>query len=172
MAAPSVTLIGGLRAFDHTTIVGEERILTLALYTEGDASHLTLCPSGESIFWGHAMKSLATRDRIFFLPCPGSFEDKTVAAGLETLALQSALLVANRPPRTLLDRFMDKEVVPTLQVPDTTLDTSISFLFEWTALLLGRCSRTLRDAGVYYGLWASIFQYNCDVSVVRAFLDT
>ncbi|KAG9458412.1 hypothetical protein H6P81_002920 [Aristolochia fimbriata] len=185
MAAPSVALIGGLRAFDHTVIVGDETVQTLALYKEGDASHLTYCPSGESIFGGHAVKypspvdrflpygslsrSLATGDHIFFLPCPGSSEDEVVASDPGFLALQSALLVANRPPRTLQDRFMDKEVVPTL--PGTPMDTPIPFLYEWTTLLLGRCSRTLRDAGVYHGLWASIFQYNCDMSVVRAFID-
>ncbi|KAG9442625.1 hypothetical protein H6P81_018479 [Aristolochia fimbriata] len=187
MAAPSVTLIGGLRAFDHIVIVGGETVLTLALYTEGDASHLTYCPSGESIFGGHAVKSpslvdrslpygslsrsLAPGDRVFFLHCPGSSEDEAVATGPETSALQSALLVANRPPRTLQDRFMDGGVVLTFQAPDTTLDTSIPFLYKWTTLLLGRCSRILRDVGVYYGLWASIFQYSCNVSVVRAFID-
>ncbi|KAG9458148.1 hypothetical protein H6P81_002656 [Aristolochia fimbriata] len=64
---------------------------------------------------------------------------------------------------------MDREVIPTL--PDTPMDAPIPFLYEWTTLLLGRCCRTLRDAGIYHGLWASIFQYNCDVSVVRAFID-
>ncbi|KAG9442486.1 hypothetical protein H6P81_018340 [Aristolochia fimbriata] len=122
-------------------------------------------------FTNSTLASLARGDRVFFLPCPGSSEDEAVAAGPETLALQSAFLVVNRPPRTLQDRFMDGGVVPTFQAPDTTLDTSIPFLYEWTTLLLGRCSRILRDAGVYYGLWASIFQYNCDVSVVRAFID-
>ncbi|KAG9453431.1 hypothetical protein H6P81_006335 [Aristolochia fimbriata] len=185
MAAPSVALIGGLRAFDHTVIVGDETVQTLALYKEDDASHLTYCPSGESIFGGHAVnypspidrslpygslsRFLATGDHIFFLPCPGSSEDEAVAAGSGSLALQSALLVANRPPRTLQDRFMDREVIPTL--PDTPMDAPIPFLYEWTTLLLGRCCRTLRDAGIYHGLWASIFQYNCDVSVVRAFID-
>ncbi|KAG9458350.1 hypothetical protein H6P81_002858 [Aristolochia fimbriata] len=180
MAAPSVALIGGLRAFDHTVIVGDETVQTLALYKEDDASHLTYCPSGESIFGGHAVnypspvvdrslpygslsRFLATGDHIFFLPCPGSSEDEAVAAGSGSLALQSALLAANRPPRTLQDRFMDREVIPTL--PDTPMDAPIPFLYEWTTLLLGRCCRTLRDAGIYHGLWASIFQYNCDVSV-------
>ncbi|KAG9458551.1 hypothetical protein H6P81_003059 [Aristolochia fimbriata] len=83
MAAPSVTLINGLRAFYHTVIVGDETILTLALYTDGDASRMTYCPSRESVFGGHAVKppslvdrslpygslsrSLATGDRVFFL---------------------------------------------------------------------------------------------------------
>ncbi|KAG9444752.1 hypothetical protein H6P81_016092 [Aristolochia fimbriata] len=179
MALLQVALIGGLRAFDHTVIVGDETVQTLALYKEDDASHLTYCPSGESIFGGHAVnypspvdrslpygslsRFLATGDHIFFLPCPGSSEDEAVAAGSGSLALQSALLVANRPPRTLQDRFMDREVIPTL--PDAPMDAPIPFLYEWTTLLLGRCCRTLRDAGIYHGLWASIFQYNCDVSV-------
>ncbi|KAG9447594.1 hypothetical protein H6P81_013722 [Aristolochia fimbriata] len=139
MAAPSVTLVGGLRAFDHTVVVDGETIQTLALYMEGDASHMTYCPSEESIFGGHAEKPtsftdrsrsceflsrrLATSDRVFFLPCPDSPEKEDEAAKLETLALQRA-----------------------------------------------SCS-LLHNAGVYYGIWGSLFRYSCDVSVIRAFLD-
>ncbi|KAG9458867.1 hypothetical protein H6P81_003375 [Aristolochia fimbriata] len=162
MAAPSVTLISGLRAFDHTMTVGEERVLTLALYMEGNASRLTYCPSGELVFGAHAVKppslvdcslpygslsrSLVTGDRVFFIPCPGSSEDEAVAAGPDTFALQSALLVANRPPRTLQDRFMDGELVKAFQAPNTTLDTPIPFLYEFwddaVALSVMRVSTT------------------------------
>ncbi|KAG9442030.1 hypothetical protein H6P81_017884 [Aristolochia fimbriata] len=62
MAAPSVTLVGGLRAFDHTVVVEGETIQTLALYMEGDASHMTYCPSGESVFGGHAPKPTSLVD--------------------------------------------------------------------------------------------------------------
>ncbi|KAG9444853.1 hypothetical protein H6P81_016193 [Aristolochia fimbriata] len=62
MAAPSVTLVGGLRAFDHTVVVEGETIQTLALYMEGDASHMTYCPSGESVFGGHAEKPTSLVD--------------------------------------------------------------------------------------------------------------
>ncbi|KAG9450322.1 hypothetical protein H6P81_010287 [Aristolochia fimbriata] len=190
MAAPSVILTSGLRAFDHTMTVGGESVLTLALYMEGDASRLTYCPSGESVFGGHAVKPpsslvdrslpyrslsrpLATDDRVFFLPCLDSSENEDVAVGPETFALQSASRLANQPllPRTFEDQLMGGAVERTLYALDTTLDTPIPFLYEWTILLLGRCNHILRSAGVYYGLWASIFQYNCDASVVRAFLD-
>ncbi|KAG9457465.1 hypothetical protein H6P81_001973 [Aristolochia fimbriata] len=63
MAAPSVTLVGGLRAFDHTVVVEGETIQTLALYMEGDASHMTYSPSGNR-FWGR----LATKGPCI-LPC-------------------------------------------------------------------------------------------------------
>ncbi|KAG9450356.1 hypothetical protein H6P81_010321 [Aristolochia fimbriata] len=161
------------------------------LFGGGDASRITCCPSGESIFGGHAVKRpplvdrshphgslsrpLATGESVFFIPCPdSSCEDEDVAAGLETFALQNALRTANQPslPRTLADDFMDGGVVRNFHAPDTTLDTPLPFLFEWTTLLLGRCSRTRRNAGVYYGLWTSIFQYSCDASVVQGFLDS
>ncbi|KAG9442266.1 hypothetical protein H6P81_018120 [Aristolochia fimbriata] len=189
MAAPYVNVIGGLRAFDHDVTVGNESVLTLALYMEGDASRRTYCPSGESIFGGHAVKRpplvdrslpygslsrpLATGEHVFFLPCLDSFEDKDVAAGPETFALKSALRVVNQPPlpRTLAEDFLDRGIVQNLHSPDTTLDTPIPFLFEWTTLLMGRCSCILYNAVVYFGLWASIFQYSCDASVVQAFLD-
>ncbi|KAG9442229.1 hypothetical protein H6P81_018083 [Aristolochia fimbriata] len=185
MAAPSVTLIGGLRAFDHTVTVDEETVLTLALYMEGNASHLTYCPSGESIFGSHVVKPstlvdnslpcgslnrrLAIGDRVFFLSCPDSLEKEDEAAGLEAFVLHSASCLVNRPPLPCI--FEDGVVERILYTPDTTLDTPIPFLFEWTTLLLGRCSRNLHNAGVFYGLWASLFQYNCDISVVRAFFD-
>ncbi|KAG9442344.1 hypothetical protein H6P81_018198 [Aristolochia fimbriata] len=190
MAALSVTLTSGLRAFDHTVTVGRESDLTLALNMEGDASRLTYCPSGESVLGGHAVKPpsslvdrsrpygslsrpLATGDRVFFLPCPDSFENEDVAAGPETFALQSVSRLANQPllPRTFEDQLMGRAVERNLHAPDTTLDLPIPFLYEWTILLLGRCNRTLRSAGVYYGLWASIFQYRCDASMIRAFLE-
>ncbi|KAG9444889.1 hypothetical protein H6P81_016229 [Aristolochia fimbriata] len=159
------------------------------LYMEGDVSQLTYCPSGESIFGGHAVKRpplvdrsppygslsrpLATGERVFFLLCLNSSENEDIAAGPETFALQSALRLANQPslPCTLADDIMDRGIVRNLHAPDTTLDMPLPFLFEWTTLLVGRCSRTLRNAGVYYGLWASIYQYSCDASVVQAFLD-
>ncbi|KAG9458186.1 hypothetical protein H6P81_002694 [Aristolochia fimbriata] len=131
MAAPSVNLIGGLKAFDHTVVIEGEIIQTLALYMEGDASHMTYCPSGESIFGGHAEK-------------PTSFADSSRSYGV---------------------------VERTLYTRDTTLDMAIPFLFEWTTLLMGRCSSLFHSAGVYYGIWGSLFQYSYDVSVVRAFLD-
>ncbi|KAG9450164.1 hypothetical protein H6P81_010129 [Aristolochia fimbriata] len=189
MAAPSTTLVGGLRAFDHDMTVGGESILTLELYMEDDVARLMYCPSGESIFGRHSVKRpplvdhslpygslsrpLATSERVFFLHCPNSFENEDVVAGPETFALQSALRVANQPslPRTLADDLLDKGIVRNLHAPDTTLDTPLLFLFGWTTLLLGRYSRTLHNAGVYYGLWVSIFQYSCDASVVQAFLD-
>ncbi|KAG9453690.1 hypothetical protein H6P81_006594 [Aristolochia fimbriata] len=185
MAAPSVTLVGGLKAFDHTVVVDREVILTLALYMEGDASHMTYCPSGESIFGGHAEKPtsfvdssrsceflsrrLATSDRVFFLPCLDSPEREDKAAKPETLALQRAFWLVNKPP--LPRMFEDGVVERTLYTPDTTLDMAIPFLFEWTTLLMGRCGSLLHSAGVYYGIWGSLFQYSCDVSVIRAFLD-
>ncbi|KAG9450352.1 hypothetical protein H6P81_010317 [Aristolochia fimbriata] len=114
MAAPLVTLVGGLKAFDHTVVVDGEVIQTLALYMEGDASHMTYCPSGESIFGGHAEKPtsfvdssrsceflsrrLATSDRVFFLPCLDSPEREDEAAKPETLALQRASWLVNKPP--------------------------------------------------------------------------
>ncbi|KAG9453451.1 hypothetical protein H6P81_006355 [Aristolochia fimbriata] len=152
---------------------------------EGDASHMTYCPSGESIFGGHAEKSsplmdhsrsceflsrrLATSDHVFFLPCPDSPEREDEAAEPETLVLQRASWLVNRPP---LPRMCEDGVVErTLYTPVTTLDTPIPFLFEWTTLLMGRCSSLLHNAGVYYGIWGSLFQYSCDMSMVRAFLD-
>ncbi|KAG9444877.1 hypothetical protein H6P81_016217 [Aristolochia fimbriata] len=191
MAAPYVNLIGGLRAFDHDVTVGEESILTLVPYMEGDASRITYCSSGESVFRGHAAKRpplvdrllpygplcrpLAAVERVFFLPWPdSSCEDEDIAAGPETFALQSALHTVNQPslPHTLADNFLDGGVVRNFHAPDTTLDTLLPLLFEGTTLLLGRCSRTLCKASVYYGLRASIFQYSCDALVVRAFFDT
>ncbi|KAG9450146.1 hypothetical protein H6P81_010111 [Aristolochia fimbriata] len=188
MAAPSMTLINGLHAFDHTVIVGDETVLTLALYMEGDASRLTYCPSGESVFgvmlppsaivnsslpygslYGSLTRRLPIGDRVFFLACPDSPEKEDEAFGPETFALQSASCLVNRPP--LPHIFEGGVIEQTLYTPGTALDTPIPFLFEWTAMLLGCCSRVLRSSGVYYGLWASLFQYNCDVSVVRAFLD-
>ncbi|KAG9458358.1 hypothetical protein H6P81_002866 [Aristolochia fimbriata] len=185
MATPSVTLVGGLKAFYHTVVVDAEIIQTLALYMEGDASHMTYCPSGESIFGGHAEKPtsftdssrsceflsrrLATSDRIFFLPCPDSPDREDEAAKPETLALQRASWLVNKPP--LPRMFEDGVVERTLYTPDTTLDMPIPFLFEWTTLLMGRCSSLLHNAGIYYGIWGSLFRYSCDVSVVRAFLD-
>ncbi|KAG9453682.1 hypothetical protein H6P81_006586 [Aristolochia fimbriata] len=185
MAASSVTLVGGLKAFDHTVVVDGEIIQTLALYMEGDASHMTYCPSGESVFGGHAEKPtsfsdssrsceflsrrLATSDRVFFLPCPDSPNREDEAAKPETLALQRASWLVNKP---LLPRMFEDGVVErTLYTPDTTLDMPIPFLFEWTTLLMGRCSSLLHDARIYYGIWGSLFRYSCDVSVVRAFLD-
>ncbi|KAG9442380.1 hypothetical protein H6P81_018234 [Aristolochia fimbriata] len=126
MAAPSVNLTGGLRVFDHAVTVGGEPLLTMALYMEGEASRITYCPSGESIFGGHAVqrpplvdcslphgslsRPLATGERVFFIPChDSSCEDEDVAAGLETFALQSALRTVNQSllPQTLADDFMD-----------------------------------------------------------------
>ncbi|KAG9445024.1 hypothetical protein H6P81_016364 [Aristolochia fimbriata] len=176
MAAPSVSLINGLRAFDHTVTVGEEPVLTFALYMEGDASRLTYCPSGESVFGGHVVKppslvdrslpyrslsrSLATGDRVFFLPCPGSFEDEAVAAGPDTFALQSALLVANWPPRTLQDRFMDGEVVQAFLALDTT--SSVSYREKKTRSIWRHSFRSgypgscfVLPAATIYSLWSS-----------------
>ncbi|KAG9447249.1 hypothetical protein H6P81_013377 [Aristolochia fimbriata] len=176
MAAPSVNLIGGMRVFDHVVTVGEEPILTLALYREGEASRITYCPSGESIFGGHAMKRPPLVDRS--LP-HGSLSrpfppDEDVAVGPETLVFQSALCTVNQFPLpwTLADDFMDGGVRRNFYVPDTTLDMPLPFLFEWTTLLMSGCSRTLCNAGVYYGLWAYIFHYSCDASMVQAFIDT
>ncbi|KAG9453813.1 hypothetical protein H6P81_006717 [Aristolochia fimbriata] len=148
-----VTLVGGLRAFDHTVVVEGETIQTLALYMEGDASHMTYCPSGESVFGGHAEKPtsfvdssrsceflsrrLASSDRVFFLPCLDSPEREDEAAKPETLALQRASWLVNKPPLPHL--FEDGVVERTLYTPDTTLDKPIPFLFEWTTLLMGRC---------------------------------
>ncbi|KAG9453963.1 hypothetical protein H6P81_006867 [Aristolochia fimbriata] len=56
MAAPSATLVGGLRAFDHTVVVEGETIQTLALYMEGDASHMTYLPERGIGFWGSRRK--------------------------------------------------------------------------------------------------------------------
>ncbi|KAG9442583.1 hypothetical protein H6P81_018437 [Aristolochia fimbriata] len=67
MAAPSVTLVGGLRAFDHTVVVEGETIQTLALYMEGDASHMTYLPGGESVFGGHAEKPTSLVDSSLIL---------------------------------------------------------------------------------------------------------
>ncbi|KAG9444910.1 hypothetical protein H6P81_016250 [Aristolochia fimbriata] len=151
MAAPSVTLVGRLKAFDHTVVVDGEIIQTLALYMEGDASHMTYCPSRESIFGGHAEKPtsftyssrsceflsrrLATSDRVFFLPCPDSPEREDEAATPETLALQRASWLVHKPP--LPRMFEDGVIERTLYTPDTTLDMPIPFLFEWTTLLMG-----------------------------------
>ncbi|KAG9453501.1 hypothetical protein H6P81_006405 [Aristolochia fimbriata] len=109
MASPSVTLVGGVRAFDHVVVVGGETVQTLALFMEGDASHMTYCPSGESIFGDHAEKPsplmdrsrsceflsrrLTTSDRVFFLPCPDSPEREDEAAEPETLGELSITLM-------------------------------------------------------------------------------
>ncbi|KAG9458425.1 hypothetical protein H6P81_002933 [Aristolochia fimbriata] len=107
MVAPSPTLIHGLCAFDHTVIVGDETVLTLALYMEGVAFRLTYCPSGELVFRGHAVKPpsaivnsslpygsltrrLPTGDRVFFQPCPDSPDKEYEASGPETFVVQSA----------------------------------------------------------------------------------
>ncbi|KAG9442233.1 hypothetical protein H6P81_018087 [Aristolochia fimbriata] len=129
MAAPSVNLIGGLRAFDHVVTVGGESLLTLALYMEGEASRID---SGSL----HAVNQLPL-------------------------------------PQTFADDFMDGGIVRNFHTPDAkTLDTPLPFLFKWTTLLLGRCRHTLRNASIYYGLWASIFLYSCYASMVQAFIDT
>ncbi|KAG9458263.1 hypothetical protein H6P81_002771 [Aristolochia fimbriata] len=123
---------------------------------------------------GYLRRPLTTGERVFFIPYPdSSCEDEDVAAGPETFALQSALHTVNQLPLhcTLADDFMDGGVVQNFHAPNTTLDTPLPFLFKWTTLLLGRCSRILRNAGVYYVLWASIFYYSYNASVVQAFID-
>ncbi|KAG9447770.1 hypothetical protein H6P81_013898 [Aristolochia fimbriata] len=178
MAAPSVTLVGGLRAFHHTVVVEGETIQTLALYMEGDASHMTYCPSGESVFGGHAEKPtslvdssrsceflsrrLATSDRVFFLPCLDTPEREDEAAKPETFALQRASWLVNKPPLPHL--FEDGVVERTLYTPDTALDKPIPFIFEWTTLLMGRCGSLLHNAGIYYGIWGSLFQHTAVAS--------
>ncbi|KAG9456696.1 hypothetical protein H6P81_001204 [Aristolochia fimbriata] len=87
MAAPSVTLVGGLRAFDHTVVVEGETIQTLALYMEGDASHMTYLPERESVFGGHAEKPTSLLSGLFTLdtaldkPIPFIFESGPLAYG-------------------------------------------------------------------------------------------
>ncbi|KAG9450645.1 hypothetical protein H6P81_010610 [Aristolochia fimbriata] len=91
-------------------------------------------------------------DRVFFLSCPDSLEKEDEAAGPEAFVLQSASCLVNRPPLPRI--FEDGVVERALYTPDTTLDTSIPFLFEWTTLFLGRCSCTLHNAGVFYA-WST-----------------
>ncbi|KAG9459082.1 hypothetical protein H6P81_003590 [Aristolochia fimbriata] len=129
---------------------------------EGGASYMTYCPSGESIF------GVMPKTNILHADNSRSYREDE-AAGPGTLALQRASWLVNKPP--LPRMFEDGVVERTLYTPDTTLDMPIPFLFEWTTLLMGRCSSLLHSAGVYNGIWGSLFQYSCDVSVIRAFLD-
>ncbi|KAG9446695.1 hypothetical protein H6P81_012823 [Aristolochia fimbriata] len=117
---------------------------------------------------GSLNRRLAVGDRVFFLSCPDSLEKEDEAARPKAFVLQSASCLVNRPPLPCI--FGDGVVEGTLNTPDTTLDTPIPFLFEWTTPLLGRCSCTLHNTGVYYGLWASLFKDNRDISLVRLFL--
>ncbi|KAG9438676.1 hypothetical protein H6P81_021380 [Aristolochia fimbriata] len=165
MAAPSVTLVGGLRAFDHTVVVEGETIQTLALYMEGDASHMTYCPSGESVFGGHAEKPTSLVDSSRSLTVYSSCLALTLQRGKTKLpsrklfALQRASWLVNKPPLPHL--FEDGVVERTLYTQDTALDKPIPFIFEWTTLLMGRCGSLLHNAGIYYGIWGSLFQYSC-----------
>ncbi|KAG9453814.1 hypothetical protein H6P81_006718 [Aristolochia fimbriata] len=86
MAAPSVTLVGGLRAFDHTVVVEGETILTLAL-------------------------RLASSDRVFFLPCLDTPEREDEAAKPETPVLQRASWLVNKPslPHLFVDGVVEAE---------------------------------------------------------------
>ncbi|KAG9454216.1 hypothetical protein H6P81_007120 [Aristolochia fimbriata] len=107
---------------------------------EGDASHMTYCPSGESILRGHAEKPstlvdhsrscgflnrrLAIDNCVFFLSCPDSLEKEDKAARPETFVLQGASWLVNRPPlpRMFEDGQNQLEPTPTVSAVENSDD--------------------------------------------------
>ncbi|KAG9459147.1 hypothetical protein H6P81_003655 [Aristolochia fimbriata] len=67
--------------------------------------------------------------------------------------------------------FEDGVVERTLYTRITRLWTWRFRFFESGPLCVWVVAAAFSHSGVYYGIWGSLFQYSCDVSVVRAFLD-